>query len=328
MIATKTYSQHSIQSPFGMVMPGRNWTAATASGYGFGFNGAEHDSEVKSKEASLDFGARIYDPRICRFLSIDPFQIEFPWLSHYCYAGNSLLMFIEANGLVIQFAENAQKETAMKIYQDIYDHADEETKAKLKVLENSDVVYLIDFAADLSDKKVGGENPGNGAGTVGVNFEKTSFDSNDPKLVIDISIDKTLTEYGQTAALADELETAHQFENNEFSFVTLPNNESGTIGYGPDDEAASQDASVEALRSLLWPLNEVEADWAYRTSDESFFTKYNYIFKSKAGQKGDKGLTNEELQKTVNNTQGISSIIFRKKEGDTTNTQIVRKQNK
>jgi len=39
MLTPKTNSVTLAQSPFGMVMPGRNWIAASAEGYRFGFNG-------------------------------------------------------------------------------------------------------------------------------------------------------------------------------------------------------------------------------------------------------------------------------------------------
>jgi len=50
-------------------MPGRNFNS---SEYRFGFNGMESDDELKGTKNSYDFGARIYDPRIGRWLSVDP----------------------------------------------------------------------------------------------------------------------------------------------------------------------------------------------------------------------------------------------------------------
>lgn len=42
-------------------MSGRKY----ASNYRYGFNGMEQDEEIKGDDgSSLDFGARIYDPRI------------------------------------------------------------------------------------------------------------------------------------------------------------------------------------------------------------------------------------------------------------------------
>lgn len=57
--------------PFGMVMPGRNWSSST---YRYGFNGKENDNEIKGTGNQQDYGMRIYDPRLGRFLSVDPFN--------------------------------------------------------------------------------------------------------------------------------------------------------------------------------------------------------------------------------------------------------------
>ncbi|MCU7549877.1 hypothetical protein OCK74_12165 [Chitinophagaceae bacterium LB-8] len=40
--------------------------------YRYGFNGKENDNEVKGDGNSLDFGGRIYDPRLGRWHSTDP----------------------------------------------------------------------------------------------------------------------------------------------------------------------------------------------------------------------------------------------------------------
>ncbi len=98
MIATKTYLQHSIQSPFGMVMPGRNWTAATASGYGFGFNGKLKDDAMMGNSNVYDFGARIYDARLGRWLGVDVHQAKYPNLSPYNSFNNNPTLLIDPDG--------------------------------------------------------------------------------------------------------------------------------------------------------------------------------------------------------------------------------------
>lgn len=89
-----------IYYPFGMVMPGRNYTSA--SGYRYGFNGMEKDDEVKGNNNSLDFGARIYDPRIGRWLSMDPLQKKYPGLSPYNFVANSPIIFVDPDGRAIK----------------------------------------------------------------------------------------------------------------------------------------------------------------------------------------------------------------------------------
>lgn len=67
--------------------------------YRFGFNGKEKDNEMKGVGNSLDFGARIYDSRLGRFLNIDPLSVKFAWYSPFLFAGNKPITHIDVNGL-------------------------------------------------------------------------------------------------------------------------------------------------------------------------------------------------------------------------------------
>src|SRR5690554_4074728 len=68
------------------------------TGYRYGFNGMEKDDNVKGQGNSYDFGARIYDPRVGRWLSIDPLAGKYPNLSPYQFVYNSPLVFIDPDG--------------------------------------------------------------------------------------------------------------------------------------------------------------------------------------------------------------------------------------
>jgi len=81
--------------PFGMVMPGRTFSSDQ---YRYGFNGKEKDDELKGSGNSYDFGARIYDSRLMRLLSLDPLAPSFPSESHYSFAGNNPVYFIDYEG--------------------------------------------------------------------------------------------------------------------------------------------------------------------------------------------------------------------------------------
>jgi RHS repeat-associated protein len=66
--------------------------------YRRGFNGMEKDDEVKGGGNSYDFGARMYDSRVGRFLSLDAYASKFPNTSPYNFATNSPLYKIDPNG--------------------------------------------------------------------------------------------------------------------------------------------------------------------------------------------------------------------------------------
>ena len=55
--------------PFGMAENGRKFTQGNSK-YLYGFNGKENDKDISFGEQ--DYGMRIYDGRLGKFLSVDP----------------------------------------------------------------------------------------------------------------------------------------------------------------------------------------------------------------------------------------------------------------
>jgi RHS repeat-associated protein len=68
-----------------------------ASEYRFGFNGQEQDGELM--DGAVSFKYRVHDPRIGRFLSVDPLAPEYPWNSSYAFAENRVIDGIDLEGL-------------------------------------------------------------------------------------------------------------------------------------------------------------------------------------------------------------------------------------
>ena len=66
--------------------------------YRYGFNGKENDNEVKGEGDEQDYGERIYDSRISKWLSVDPLQRIHPNESPYVYTGNNPILFVDPNG--------------------------------------------------------------------------------------------------------------------------------------------------------------------------------------------------------------------------------------
>ncbi|MDX2280215.1 MAG: RHS repeat-associated core domain-containing protein [Saprospiraceae bacterium] len=84
--------------PFGMLMPGRQHAVGSYD-YRYGFNGKEGDDEVKGDDNQQDYGMRIYDPRVGRFLSVDPITKQYPELTPYQFASNTPIQAIDLDGL-------------------------------------------------------------------------------------------------------------------------------------------------------------------------------------------------------------------------------------
>jgi RHS repeat-associated protein len=81
-----------------MQMPGRKYSATTSAQYRYGFNGKENDNEVKGEGNQQDYGLRIYDTRLGKFLSVDPLSKKYPHYTPYSFAGNKPIVFIDLDG--------------------------------------------------------------------------------------------------------------------------------------------------------------------------------------------------------------------------------------
>src|SRR5688572_22627314 len=69
--------------------------------YKFGFNGKMNDDEVKGLGNQTAFNYRIHDPRVGRFLSVDPLVEQYPGVSPYAFAHNKVNFGNELEGLEI-----------------------------------------------------------------------------------------------------------------------------------------------------------------------------------------------------------------------------------
>ncbi len=57
------------------------------------------DDEVKGEGLQYDYGFRIYDPRLGRFLSMDPLFSGYPYYTPYQFAGNRPIWAVDLDGL-------------------------------------------------------------------------------------------------------------------------------------------------------------------------------------------------------------------------------------
>ena len=85
--------------PFGAPIQGRSFSSTE---YRFGFNGKVNDGEVNGEGNSIDFGARIYDTRLGRWLSVDPLYIYYCYSSPYTGNGNNPIICKDVDGRRIQ----------------------------------------------------------------------------------------------------------------------------------------------------------------------------------------------------------------------------------
>ncbi len=70
-------------------------------GYSYGFNGKEKDNEINVSGGDYDFGERIFDGRLGRWLSIDPLFSNYSSLTPYNFSNNSPNLFLDPDGRTI-----------------------------------------------------------------------------------------------------------------------------------------------------------------------------------------------------------------------------------
>jgi RHS repeat-associated protein len=116
-----------------MVMPGRKY-AAGGGLYRYGFNGKENDNEVKGEGNQQDYGMRIYDPRLGRFLSVDPLTKTYPMLTPFQFCSNRPIDGIDVDG-----KEWAQSTTEVKLSETQIKRVTQ-FYVKLKVINESKIV--------------------------------------------------------------------------------------------------------------------------------------------------------------------------------------------
>ena len=142
--------------PFGMEQPGRSFSS---DAYRHGFQGQEVDNEIKGKGNSVNFKFRMHDPRLGRFLSIDPLAPDYPWNSPYAFSENRVVDGVELEGLEVEnYLEDFLKELGAAAIEKATDAAIElaikYTKAVVEDFVDHTEVTLI--ASVSIDYKIGG----------------------------------------------------------------------------------------------------------------------------------------------------------------------------
>ncbi|MBN8682172.1 MAG: RHS repeat-associated core domain-containing protein [Chitinophagales bacterium] len=90
---------------FGQNMP--KWSSSALNDparYRFGYNGKEDDDEWNKQ----DYGFRIYDTRLARFLSVDPLTRQYAELTPYQFASNSPISGVDMDGLEYYYAADGR----------------------------------------------------------------------------------------------------------------------------------------------------------------------------------------------------------------------------
>ena len=88
-----------------------------SNAYRYGFNGKENDNEVKGAGNQQDYGMRIYNPRIGKFLSVDPLTKQYSSLTPYQFASNSPIAMIDVDGMEGNPYQMMQNQQSIRKYE-------------------------------------------------------------------------------------------------------------------------------------------------------------------------------------------------------------------
>ncbi|MFN6329759.1 MAG: RHS repeat domain-containing protein [Chitinophagales bacterium] len=129
--------------PFGMPMPNRQYSLSSSK-YRFGFNGKEKDDEVYGEGNFMNYDARLYDSRLGKFISVDPWVKKYPSASPYSAFNNNPLYFIDPTGkggVATVEKDNSGKTfikvtTVVYIYTNIPNMSEEELKSIATQIES------------------------------------------------------------------------------------------------------------------------------------------------------------------------------------------------
>lgn len=96
--------------PFGQVMRGRNFPTMLGKSnfptkYRYGFNDKEADADGEIQNlTTYDYGFRIYNPGIARFLSVDPLANKYPAMSPFTFGLNNPNIYIDPGGDTVKIS--------------------------------------------------------------------------------------------------------------------------------------------------------------------------------------------------------------------------------
>lgn len=128
------YSNLAVQDyyPFGMLHRS-NSNTSNSSSYRFGYQSQEKDNEIYGNGNAYSFLYRMHDPRIGRFLSIDPVSGTYPWNSPYSFCENRVIDGVDWEGK--EWKATYDKNNVLNGYMWDPDHAYRITESGERVLE-------------------------------------------------------------------------------------------------------------------------------------------------------------------------------------------------
>jgi RHS repeat-associated protein len=263
--------------PFGMQMPGRGMSSG---GYRYGFNGKENDNEVKGEGNQQDYGMRVYDPRVGKFLSVDPWATDFPDIAPYVFAGNSPLLFVDVLGLYPEVSDPPTKQQS-KTYVRVktYKEVSNVSKSDVNIKPSSAPSGWVRFFRILGNLGGSGNvsnwlfKPANydyaGAGASGKSESYYVTGPGSPIEHITTNPSRDLT-YEERKALRDRIYDGTATENDKLQYAILSNNPYGS-GPRPGVFSLTKESKSSKAIANYYPVTATGAiEFVFDADKEAF----------------------------------------------------------
>ena len=149
-----------------LLQSGRNYVGS--SGYRYGFNGKEKVDEIEGSGDIYDYGARMYDPRLGRWLACDPSSDKYPSHSPYTFVLNNPIFLVDPNGKDV-------KPTSRAAFKAILNTINAKDRKYVVWNKTTGFIEPINTPSDYPTEKNG-------------NFDKLKFFVNAPDIKIEVNV--------------------------------------------------------------------------------------------------------------------------------------------
>ena len=192
--------------PFGWEMPERSGSSEL---YRYGFNGKEKDESGEFGNLThYDYGFRIYNPGIGRFLSVDPLTADYPGWSPYPFAMNRVIDGVDLDGL--EYANSTTGKEAGPISNEELLNSKEGYSESIDVNGNGVQDHILPSVEVVASRSENNINSNSGVAKT----EKKKEDPIDTNLFgagINVA---SLTAAGYNLSLSEKLKSTKQFLPN------------------------------------------------------------------------------------------------------------------